>query len=641
MQSIRVPLRWGMLRPSVHRTGPQLCHKLAKRTASSGLQPENLPAADPRTGPGNRQKWSGFLNKGIGKDFQKLLSHGDISKADLLFQAFRPRLERDDWSGAIKELLQPDHGTPAEPGLGLRYLQQAVVEGKHKLSDFHGALLYHNHKNDTRAWLATLQQMQDLKLSMTKATFSILLEFCIKQDDKALGLQYFLMMETYNLVPDQEMFTLLLKLLSRSGELEEFREYCGQMATYGLEPRKGVFLSAMDSFAKRGKMDATIQVFEDMGSHGFDPDKHSLGTLIAAFCVEPDMERIAVLMQEVRSRMTPTSAMYLNILSACATLPASSPLLMKYFGDLFTDGVEPNRDIFNVLIKAYATQGNLTAAHVYLDCLKARPNCKADIHSYSPILNALLASATKDKIRLMEDKFEEIIKQGIVPVEKTFITMALAFAYTSYKVGAKKYLTLMAASGHTRRGFEVYRVLTILAARKGDIVSMKKYYDQVIFFLRPNPDRYSIAAKSDVFGHVIRAYTNEQQSSSFKPHATPTRSYAEKLKFFNALQAQMVTLSPTGYAPMVYDEFIRTFALLNAVHEMLAHLRGLDHAWPNQLRSLLRPQSLHQARDCLEVAKATTEIPRGEHLREIYRQLYSPDLENKAYPYTGQSTLEQ
>ncbi|KAI8092711.1 uncharacterized protein BX664DRAFT_277156 [Halteromyces radiatus] len=287
-----------------------------------------------------------------------------------------------------------------------------------------------------------------------------------------------------NMAKDRRMMTALIHKVGRAGDINKSMALLNDMMKVDqMEPDNITFNALIDIYThKKPKPDfaGVSRMYSMMLDIGLEPDIYTYGTLINMFGKEGDLTMVHRLYKDLKSRNIAPSPHIYSALIECFINNDDQHSALDVLRILhqntsqFDNQVQPNKVMYNILIKSYVDKHELRHAFTLIDLLK-KADLMMDARTFTPVLSYYADRGNIKEIRKVMDKMEAYQVEG-----NAFTYTSLLHAYS--KAGDmetaeqlfKEYKRRWRPNGHT------FNALLYVYIKKNEIDKVFGTYKQML-----------------------------------------------------------------------------------------------------------------------------------------------------------------
>ncbi|KAJ3144843.1 hypothetical protein HDU89_007730 [Geranomyces variabilis] len=183
----------------------------------------------------------------------------------------------------------------------------------------------------------------------------------------------FQQLETQSLDPDVVSYGIIIHACIQRRDLAAAFRLYERMGKMNIQPTQPIFTSLIKGCLQANDPARAWKTFDYMREKLFSPDAITYSLMIHACSKTQDAERALDLFQEMAGRrLSPTNVTFTALIQACGSRPDYYNEAFELLGQMAAEGFIPNLQTYNVLMKAAATQADVTRARLIWNDLMDR-----------------------------------------------------------------------------------------------------------------------------------------------------------------------------------------------------------------------------------------------------------------------------
>jgi len=193
---------------------------------------------------------------------------------------------------------------------------------KHSIRLFYSSAVPSRYKNlsekissSSSSSIPIVDQMRELKLKTTVATFNTLMESYSTSGDIENLIKHFEAMKQLEISPNGKTYGIILEAFSRKGDTDQMIKYFEDMRQLNVQPTIRIFSILSNAFGKRGAVDKLLELFNQMKEMSIRPTVDICFTIVKTLSEKAEYaEKLEQFYDEMRAlHIRPNAEIFLAI----------------------------------------------------------------------------------------------------------------------------------------------------------------------------------------------------------------------------------------------------------------------------------------------------------------------------------------
>lgn len=304
----------------------------------------------------------------------------------------------------------------------------------------------------------------DISANVNVVSWNAMIAGYVQQQEETSAFDLFIKMQKSGIHPTKFTFSCMLKACSNIGQGKRIHE---QVILSMLESDVVVGTALIDMYAKCGDMEQAHKAFDSL----ITPDLFSWNAIIAGYTHHGHgFSALKLFGKMMKDSIKVDKMTFSSVIKACGSIGAIKAGRLVY-NEIAARRLETDLVIGNTLIDLYAKCGCLEEAHKVLNTLSNR-----DLVSWNILVSVY---AQHGNCQLVQQCLWNMIREGIKPDDRTFLSILAACSHAGHVDEGHKYFMLMVEEFGVTHSTEHFNCMIDLLGRAGHLKDAEVFLESM------------------------------------------------------------------------------------------------------------------------------------------------------------------